>query len=240
MRRVTRGLDGCADGWVVVTLTDGQVSDVEVAADLDAVVDDGATVGVDMPIGLLDAPVRAADAAARRRLPGRGSSIFNAPPRAVLDGYLTGEVIDHATASARCRATIGKGISQQSWALVPKIAELDAAVMAGRRLLEVHPEVAYAEVMGEPLPRKRSWSGIALRWRVLEALGIRLPSRFPGDRCAPDDVLDAAICAWVADGAAQGLPLVSYPDPPTQTDPTHPKREVTIVARAAPAGFEAP
>ena len=240
MGRVARGLDGCADGWVVVTLTDGQVSDVEVAADLDQVVDDGATIGVDMPIGLLDAPVREADAAARHRLPGRGSSIFNAPPRAVLDGYLAGEVTDHASASARCRAAIGKGISQQSWALVPKIAELDVGVRAGRRLLEVHPEVAFAEVMGRPLPRKRSWSGIALRWRVLAALEIRLPSRFPGDSCAPDDVLDAAICAWVADGAAQGLPLVRYPDPPTQTDPEHPHRELAIVARVAPVGFEAP
>jgi len=232
MDRVVRGLDGCADGWVAVTLVDGKVSDVEVVATLAGVPDDGTTLGVDMPIGLLDEPVRDADAAARKRLRGQASSVFNAPPRAVLDGYLSGEVLDHADASARSRAAISKGMSQQSWALVPKIAQLDATVRQGRQVLEVHPEVAFAEVAGQVLPRKRSWAGIAMRTRLLEHVGIELPSRFPGDRCPPDDVLDAAICAWVADGVAQGLPTVTYPEHPSQSDPTHRDRAIVIVARS--------
>jgi predicted RNase H-like nuclease len=235
MPRIARGLDGCADGWVVVTLVDGRVSDVEVVATLDGVPDDGATVAVDMPIGLVDAPVRDADAEARRRLPGRGSTLFNSPPRAVVDGYLAGAITDHAGASARARTVTGKGLSRQSWALVPRIAELDVAVGDGRLLLEVHPEVAFTEATGQVLPRKRSWAGVATRFRALERLGLVLPSRFAGDRCAADDVLDAAICAWVADGVARGDDgVVTYPEQPTQADPRHPGRSLVIVARRAP------
>lgn len=216
-----------------MTLVDGRVGDVEVVANLDAVPDDGATVAVDMPIGLVDAPVREADAAARRRLPGRGSTLFNSPPRAVLDGYLAGTISDHIAASTRARAVSGKGLSRQAWALVPRIAELDVAVGSGRELLEVHPEVAFAEATGEVLPRKRSWVGVATRWRALETLGIDLPSRFDGDGCAPDDVLDAGICAWVADGVACGDErVVTYPDEPTQEDPRHPGRPLVIVSRS--------
>ena len=236
MPRVARGLDGCPEGWVVVTLVDGAVGDVEVVGELARVPEDRAVVGVDMPIGLVDEPIRDADATARRMLRGRGSSIFNTPPRAVIDAFVAGEVGDHASASALARATTGKGISQQAWALVPKIAELDLAVGTGHTLYEVHPEVAFAEVVGEPLPRKRSWAGVAARLRVLERLGIELPTRFVGDGCAADDVLDAAICAWVADGVALGEAPVSYPDPPTQADPRHPGRDLVICARAAPRG----
>jgi predicted RNase H-like nuclease len=235
MPRIARGLDGCADGWVVVTLVEGRVGDVEVVAGLHAVPDDGATVAVDMPIGLVDAPVRDADAAARRRLPGRGSTLFNSPPRAVVDGYLAGAIRDHATASARARAVTGKGLSRQTWALVPRIAELDLAVGEGRKLLEVHPEVAFTEATGQVPPRKRSWAGVATRLRALEGLGLVLPGRFHGDRCAPDDVLDAAICAWVADGVACGDGrIVTYPGDPTQQDPRHPRRPLAIVARGQP------
>jgi predicted RNase H-like nuclease len=236
MARVARGLDGCRGGWLAVTLVDGLVEDVEVVGTISEVPDDGATVAVDMPIGLVDEPVRDADAAARRQLPGRRSSVFNAPPRAVVDAYLAGEVADHAEASALAKRTIGKGITRQTWALLPKIAELDAAVREGRELIEVHPEVAYAEVVGKPLPRKRTAVGITARTRVLERLGIGLPSRFDGRGCARDDVLDAAICAWVADGIALGEAPLTYPAHPKQTDPEHPGRELVICTRAHPDG----
>lgn len=232
MTRVARGLDGCPDGWVVVTLADGAVSDVEVVTSLAELPDDGTPVGIDIPVGLLDVAARDADVAARSLLPGRGSSVFNAPPRCVIDAWAAGEVTDHADASARARAVTGRGISQQAWRLVPKIAEVDREVGDGRAVLEVHPELAFTLVVGEPLPRKRSWAGVTTRRAVLGALGVDLPDRFPGDAtCAPDDVLDAAICAWVADGAALGLPPVRLPDPPTQTDGGRP---VVIQARATP------
>lgn len=238
MARVARGLDGYPEGWVVVTLHDGAVADVEVVPELADVEDDGAPVGIDIPVGLTDVPVRAADAGARKLLPGRASSVFNAPPRCVVDGWVAGTLTTHAAASAHAREVTGKGISQQAWRLVPKIAEVDRLVAGGRAVLEVHPELAFTLVVGEPLPRKRSWSGLTTRRGLLGALGLELPDRFLGDdRCAPDDVLDAAICAWVADAAAQGERLVCVPEPATQHD--HDGRPVVIHARAAPPVLQA-
>jgi predicted RNase H-like nuclease len=249
--RLAVGADGCADGWVVVTLRDGRVDDVEVVAAIaDAVtVRSPSAVGVDMPIGLVDA-VRAADVAARRLLPGRASSVFASPPRSVVVGWRAGTVVTHAQASAASVAASGRGLSQQAWRLVPKIAEVDDLVgtLEGWRpasgegragsnaavpVLEVHPEVAFTVATGAPLPRKRSWAGITSRREVLDHLGVHLPDRFPGaDRAAPDDVVDAAICAWVADGAAAGRPLVAVPEAATQFDRG---RAIQIHARA-PAG----
>ncbi len=225
---MARGLDGCRAGWVVVTLHDGRVGDVEVVGSIVEVCDGAGPsveadrqepIGIDMPIGLVDAPSRDTDVAARLLLPGRASSIFNALPRAVVDAWVAGELPDHATASRLARDRTGKGISQQAWRLVPKIAELDRAVRDGAPLFEVHPEVAFAVLVGAPLPRKRSWAGLTTRRGLLRRLGIDLPDRFPGDDdCAPDDVVDAAVCAWVADGLAAGEPVLTVPDRPTQQD----------------------
>jgi hypothetical protein len=66
---------------------------------------------------------------------------------------------------------------------------------------------------------------------VLADLGVVLPNRFAGDElAAPDDVVDAAICAWVADGAAAGELLVAVPAEAAQRDRGRP---ITIHARTA-------
>jgi predicted RNase H-like nuclease len=230
-RRVL-GADGCPAGWVVVALHDGAVADVEVVEDLrEVLVDEPAAVAVDMPIGLIDAD-RDADRHARLLLPGRASSVFSTPPLAVVEAWRSGAVTTHAEATALAVATTGKGISQQAWRLVPKIAAVDDEVAQGLDALEVHPEVAFAVVAGDALPRKRSWAGITTRRAILARLGIELPDRFPGDEdAAPDDVVDAAICAWVADGAASGEALLTIPDTPTQH---HRGRPIAITARPAP------
>jgi predicted RNase H-like nuclease len=227
---------------VVVTLHNGRVGDVEVVGSIVEVcagapssADAGhhVPIAIDMPIGLVDAASRDTDVAARLLLPGRASSIFNVPPRAVVDAWVAGELPDHATASRLARDRTGKGISQQAWRLVPKIAELDRAVLDGAPVFEVHPEVAFAVLVGAPLPRKRSWAGLMARRGVLHRLGIDLPDRFPGDDdCAPDDVVDAAVCAWVADGLAIGEQLLTIPGRPTQQDRGRP---VAIYARRDPS-----
>jgi predicted RNase H-like nuclease len=233
-RRVL-GVDGCPAGWVAVELVGGEVTRVEVAATLAALVDRPATfaaVAVDIPIGLLDVD-READTAARRSLPGRASSVFSAPPLSVVEGWRAGGVTTHEQASSLARATTAKGLSQQAWRLVPKVAEADDLVARGVPLLEVHPEVAFAVAAGGPLPRKRSWAGASTRSRWLVDLGLHLPARFDGDHlAAPDDVLDAAICAWVADGwaAADGIRCL-----PPATDQRAHGRPIAIYAREAGA-----
>ncbi len=231
-RRVL-GVDGCSAGWVVVRLTDGVVDDVEVVPHLAEALADGAfdAAGVDMPIGLLDGP-RQADTAARRLLPGRASSVFSAPPRTVVDGARDGGLLTHAQATARAAEVSGAGISMQAWRLVPRIVEVDELLAAGHPLHEVHPEVAFAVLTGAPLPRKRSWAGITTRRAILERHGLVLPDRFPGDEAAaPDDVVDAAVCAWVADGIAGAGPVLTLPETTDQLDHGRP---IVITARVPP------
>jgi len=235
--RVVLGLDGCPSGWVAVTLTGGRVSEVAVVeAAVDAIGRSGAhLVGVDMPVGLVDG-ARDTDAAARRLLPGRASSVFSTAPLAVVRGHRDGSITDHATASEVTRRVSGMGLSQQAWRLVPKMAEVDDLARSSRRdggldLREVHPELAFATVAGAPLPRKRSWAGVEARRSLLARLGLMLPERFPGDAAAaPDDVLDAAICAWVVDGIALGGDVGTVP--PTTRQRAHGRPIVIHVRRS--------
>jgi predicted RNase H-like nuclease len=93
------------------------------------------------------------------------------------------------------------------------MAEVEHLAASGVQLTEFHPELAFATVAGCPLPRKRSWPGMRLRSELLDELGLHLPSRFFGDTAAaPDDVVDAAICAWVADGVAGAGPVRCVPE----------------------------
>jgi len=212
--RVALGLDGCPTGWVAVALVAGRVVDVRVVARIaDALaLHEPLTVAIDMPVGLVDGP-RESDAAARALLPGRASSVFSTAPRAVVEGWVTGELTTHAEATARSVAVTGSGLSQQAWRLVPKMAEVEALALQGTVLTEVHPELAFAVASGAPLPRKRSWPGLMLRREILQDLGVELPARFDGDiAAAPDDVVDAAVCAWVADGIVSGAEMRSVPE----------------------------
>src|SRR5688500_17304144 len=86
MRRAVAGVDGCRDGWVVVTapLTAGP-STVQRVERLDALIDrvrSGAVVaaGIDMPIGLPSHSRRTSDAGLRVHLGARRSSLFPTPP----------------------------------------------------------------------------------------------------------------------------------------------------------------
>jgi len=231
------GLDGCPTGWVAVTLEDGAVHDVRVVdriedaltgASMHRVDPSPLVVGIDMPVGLVDAP-RDTDAAARALLPGRASSVFSTAVRSVVDGWVSGALTSHAAATARSVEVLGAGLSQQAWRLVPKMAEVEAIAATGVELTEVHPELAFATIAGSPLPRKRSWPGLRLRMELLEELGLHLPARFLGDAAAaPDDVVDAAICAWVADGLAGAGPVRTVPE---ETEQRAHGRPIVITVR---------
>jgi predicted RNase H-like nuclease len=229
-RRVL-GVDGCPTGWVVVALEDGAVASVEVVDRLAPALarQRVSHVGIDMPVGLVDG-LRDTDAAARRELPGRAATVFSTAPASVVAGFRDGSLTTHAEASACCRRVSGQGLSQQAWRLVPKMAEVDDLVAAGAALHEVHPELAFAAIAGEPLPRKRSWPGLQLRRQLLRDLGIELPDRFAGDvAAAPDDVVDAAVCAWVADGLAGAHgPVRQVPE---RTDQRAHGRPIVITVR---------
>jgi predicted RNase H-like nuclease len=195
------GVDGCAGGWVAVTLIPGSAR-VAVAATLDGLPLAGVT-GIDMPLGLVATGWRDADLYARRALGRRGVTVFAIPPRPVW------ECQSYAEANRACRDLTGKGMSIQAWGLRRKIAEADDfRRRAAVPMHEVHPELAFAALAGGvPLPdSKHTQAGIAARRGLLAKAGIMLPPRVPG--AATDDLLDAAAVAWSARRIAAGLAVV--------------------------------
>lgn len=229
---VALGADGCRRGWAVVSVDSQRQLDLFVAEHLGDVASrhPGAVLAVDIPIGLTDQP-RGADLAARGVLGPASPSVFNAPPRTVVDEFRAGTVTTHAQVSARSRAVSGKGLSVQSWNLIPKVAEVDVlAEHVGDRLLEVHPEVSFRALAdGGSLAPKWSSRGVHQRLSLLEQVGFAHVTGLPaGEHVAIDDALDAAVAAWTAHGAALGERLRSYPERPRQHDRG---RSVAIWAR---------
>ena len=217
------GVDGCPDGWVAVLASaDGGVLDAVVLsrlAELDALVG-RVPVAVDIPIGLVDEPRRDADAAAREALRGAASSVFAAPPRRLVDAVRTGAVADYAAANALCRETTGRGLSQQTWRLCDKIAEVDDLLAAeALEAHETHPEVVFRDLAGgAALARKRSYDGARQRLALLAGVGLEVPVGSAAGAAGTDDVLDAAACAWVALGLAHGDGVVTLPRQTAQRD----------------------
>jgi predicted RNase H-like nuclease len=201
--RSVTGVDGCAAGWVAVTLGPAMpglaaplVSGVAVAVTLD-LLPLSIVTGIDMPLGLLGAGWRDADLLARRALGRRGVTVFAIPPRAVW------ECRSYAEANRLCRELAGKGLSVQAWGLRRKIAEADQfrrrapTGPGGVRLHEVHPELSFAALAGAPLPdSKHTPAGLAVRRDLLARAGITLPLKVAG--AAENDLLDAAAVAWSA------------------------------------------
>lgn len=210
------GIDGCIQGWVAVEISTRSFRRARVFEDFASVLAavEGATcIAVDIPFGLVEAGARTPDTAARKYLVGQSSSVFPSPPRPSL----LATTFEQATAA--CQLAAEKGISRQSFALFPKIREVDAFI-ADERIHEVHPEVSFRLLnRGEPLKhRKKSWGGIQHRRRLLVGAGIELPDDLGEvNSVGVDDILDAAVAAWSARRIAQGQAR-RFPDPPTQRD----------------------
>ena len=126
--------------------------------------------------------------------------MFSMTPRAALeaDGW--------EAANAISKELSGVGLSKQSYALVPKILEVDALAGSDDRVIEVHPEVSFRALSGGPLRgSKKSWSGMTQRRSLLATAGIELPDDLGEANGVPaDDVLDAAVAAWSANRYARG------------------------------------
>jgi predicted RNase H-like nuclease len=211
------GIDACRAGWVAVELRDGGYASARLHLDLTELlsdVDGQTTVGIDMPLGLLDTGWRAAETLAANRVGARRSSVFRVPPRPVWEqpGY--------RAANALCRRLTGAGFSVQAFGLRQKLLEANRCFDAARyRLFEVHPEVSFQAMAGAGLAHpKHTWAGHNQRRRLLAAAGVDVPDDL-GDagRAGPDDVLDAAAVAWSAQRIATGR-AASLPDPPERNE----------------------
>lgn len=233
MSSVVAGVDGCRGGWIVVVGDPGEpdAAGVHVVPAFSAVLDlpgSPGTIAVDMPIGLpehLDGPGRACEVAVRQLLGERRSSVFSTPARmAVMQ-----EDYRRACEEATARSTPPRKVSRQSFALFPRIREIDSLLRARPdlrgRIFETHPEVCFAEMnAGRPagLPKKvhgrPNPGGLAERLELLARAGLpaSLLERIwqPPAQAAMDDFLDACACFWTAGRLVRGIARCWPEDPP--------------------------
>jgi predicted RNase H-like nuclease len=207
------GVDGCTRGWIAIALDDaGRTRGhfLEHLDDLGDALDGVHAVAIDIPIGLPSTGRRQADNAARDLLGRRRNSVFYAPVREAITAAT------HAEASAVSQRITGYGISQQSFALAPKILEAERwAASTTVPVWEVHPEVSFAVMLGHPAQHSKStWSGLRERLDALRDAGIIIDDiGSAGAMAGADDVLDAAVAAWSAARVHRGEGI-SLPDPP--------------------------
>ena len=235
MTDLVAGVDGCRAGWVVV-LSDSvdddrrpRAAEVTLARDFRAVLDltrHARVVGVDMPMGLLDAAMpggRECDRHARRLLGHpRACSVFTPPARCAL----TRPSYRAALLANRRSSAVRLGISIECFGLFPRLREVDDALNADvtltARVIEIHPELSFRALAGaarglaEP---KRSARGLARRVALLRPvfprLAYALKRRAAG--VAADDVLDAHAVAWSAARIARDV-AVCLPAKPAPRD----------------------
>jgi predicted RNase H-like nuclease len=207
------GIDGCPGGWVGALVDpDTGVSWLRSPSVAVLLAQPVAVAGVDMPVGLPDGPGgRACDRLARARLGRRAATVFSAPVRPVL------AAADYPQACAVSRAHTGRALSLQTWHLCARIGELDTTLgaltpAAAERVVEVHPELAFAAMTGAPLPTKHQPPGRAAR--LLAVGGPAALAGRPGG-VPVTDCLDALAAAWTAarvrDGVAVWLPAGPAP-----------------------------
>ncbi|MBK1690742.1 DUF429 domain-containing protein [Ectothiorhodospira mobilis] len=220
---VVAGVDGCRGRWLCVWGDPARPSGMRAALldtphALERLRPLPAVVGVDIPIGLPGDAPREADRAARRLLGRpRGSSVFPAPLRCML------QAPDYATACQLGRDRCGRALSRQSWNILPLIRAMDAYLLECPArpgwVQEVHPELGFMVWNdGVPMARgKKTPQGRAARLGLVEAA---LPGALSAARaslgamhCPGDDLLDALAAFGIAARIAMGRAL-RLPDPP--------------------------
>lgn len=214
------GADGTRGGWITAERREGALAWARVER-LEVLFERGASpevLAVDAPIGLPERGARECDVAARAALGPRRTSVFPAPPRALL------QAASYAEASRMRERIDGKRISRQTWGILPKVRELDdllrASPAARAAANEVHPEVSFLKLNRDrPLrASKRTPEGRAERGALLRRWCGDAIDRALADRrrlaCAPDDVLDAFAALWTAERIARGGAVSLPPDAP--------------------------
>ena len=188
------GFDGWRNGWVGVRLENGRFVEATASPRLgDLIRATDQALGIDMPLGFaVGSEPRLVDLEARTRLGRRAATLFIVPSRDVM---MAGT---YAEANRLSRERYDKGISKQVYNLRDKI--LEAIELADARLIEIHPELVFAELAGDPLDEpKKTWAGQQRRLALLAEAGVRLPPDVgAAGKVPPDDLIDAAAVALAA------------------------------------------
>ena len=208
---LVRGVDGCKAGWLVVT-ADRETGEIVAAvfSHADGFLQDPKieVTAIDIPIGLPDSGPRACDLEARRLIGRRGVSVFPTPARSAI----AASTYDDARRASRTAS--GKSLSKQTYAIMPKIREVDEILRRDRAVAEpvyeVHPEVCFYFLNDRNRLRhpKRMPFGIAERYSLLrkpfEGVAEIVRDSVPKSAAAEDDVLDALAALWTARRIREG------------------------------------
>jgi predicted RNase H-like nuclease len=229
---VAIGVDGCRVGWIAALAYGTTAGDslrtelrllrredgglASLVSDCEAMSERPA-LAVDVPIGLpTTAGLRVCDREARTQLGRRWMCVFPAPDR---------ELFSLSFDKARALVLARRGplgtrsdhpiMSKQTFAILPKIEEVDAVMRADLArqewIVEVHPEVCFlvlAKELGDAvpatgLPRKQRTAGrqkrLALLQRVFSDVDEHVAAAtWPRSDVGADDVLDAYAALWTA------------------------------------------
>jgi len=240
------GVDGCKAGWFYIGIDSSGKTKWGIKRTIDALLCDVAPndrIFIDIPIGLLSGRGRRlCDGHAREKLGApRSSSVFNAPARAALKAKRFDE------ANRINREVTGLGLSQQAFALLPKIREVDDLLQACPKarciVREVHPEVCFWGLAGwKPMDQsKKKILGLGQRlevlsqhWAAANETYQEILDAHPRRELARDDILDAAVAAITA--LADESALKTLPAEPPQDDRGLPMEMVYVPSEAVRLG----
>lgn len=211
------GVDGCRVGWFYFALARSQEPRWDIVSDIEKLVssvDDSDRIFIDIPIGLPDRHEgRLCDGEARKRLGRhRASSVFPAPVRAALTATT------YEDAKRISRDASGQGLTRQTFAILPKVREVDGLLRksdkARRILREVHPEICFwALAGGRPMRhKKKARAGIDERLALVEGFCpsvaeafAQIRPKFRSRDLGEDDILDAMAAAITASAGPETL-----------------------------------
>ena len=219
---ILAGADGCPGGWICVTLDTlmnrtghARYGD---AASLMLQSPRPLVLTIDIPIGLSDAGPRACDTAARALLGApRCRSVFPSPIRPAI------RAPDRLKASAITKGADGRLVGVQSWAIYPKIREVDAAISPSIQqwCVEVHPEVCFRAWNGNmamPYSKKTSQGRAAREALITGTFGAtaraEVRTAYARGLVSDDDINDAFAALWTARRIAAGTAVTIPPVPP--------------------------
>jgi predicted RNase H-like nuclease len=208
------GVDGCPVGWIAAFVRPAgeevRVRIVPRFADVANAPEAPGIMAVDVPIGLperIGPGGRGPEAAVRKLLGARQSSVFAVPSRAAIHA----ESFREACRTGMETSQPPRKISKQLFMIASKIREVDGLLRddpaLAAKVYEVHPEVAFWRLngnraLGEPKKIKGVpyAPGLALRRRLLIEAGFphACVEAAPPKGAGADDLLDALACAAIA------------------------------------------
>lgn len=220
------GVDSIVGGWAVVISDRDLLSISKVGRLTDLIEREPCPeiIAIDVPIGLPEQYQRGGRACDRtaREILGRGhaSSVFSPPIRTALAATSWADACERS----RNSGLNGRPVSKQTYAIFPKIKEVDDLLQSRPRLRdivrEIHPEVSFFELFGQKMRHAKSkLIGREERRSALQSYFADFPALEEAGRKVRipfENILDATVACWsglrLANGEGHSLPQVPPED----------------------------